>query len=92
VAEKEGFEPSIGVSPYSGLANRRPQPLGDFSALDMLRCAAIPTSATHEVYRRDWAVTRTSLDRFRQKNWRPDRLSPQSFSCSERGNEKSPFP
>ena len=38
MAERKGFEPSIRVSPYNGLANRRLQPLGHLSA----GCSFIP--------------------------------------------------
>lgn len=36
LAEGKGFEPSIPVSQYNGLANRRLQPLGHLSAIRLL--------------------------------------------------------
>ncbi len=40
VAEPEGFEPSVRVTPYGGLANRWFQPLTHSSVPHVPRCAA----------------------------------------------------
>ncbi len=36
MAEREGFEPSKGCYSFNGLANRRLQPLGHLSRLDVM--------------------------------------------------------
>ena len=43
MAEEMGFEPTIRISPYNGLANRRLQPLGHPSAGDELLLVSGPS-------------------------------------------------
>ncbi len=46
MAEKEGFEPSIGVNPYNRLATCRLQPLGHLSMFAQLRSIYTATHAS----------------------------------------------
>ncbi len=54
LAEREGFEPSIGVTPYAGLANLCLQPLGHLSGccvkMPLLKCA--PTLVNARAFRK----------------------------------------
>src|SRR5687768_11976095 len=61
--EREGFEPSIRVSAYAGLANRCLQPLGHLSRRLATYCVGDSSSTSHDARAKKYATRRVSENR-----------------------------